>query len=168
MRESTLRNEGENVDSGTADNPASLFMRYTRLLQRKYPLTKGLLVAREENGTRFVATATFSEKHTRANLSLKLPTSSSLFEKVAEGGLLYSENCCDFFSGNRFERNLLLDWDSSSFVIIPLRHDGETIGILGYSSNEPDAFATFENDLTDRVRDLLASAVASARRTAIP
>lgn len=144
----------------SAPDPPDLFLRHTRILQRKYPISKGLLVIREKRGTRFIATATFSEQHTRANLNLRLPSESSLFDKVAEGGVVYSENCCEFFSGNRFERNLLLNWDSASFVIVPLKHGSRVVGILAYSSDQPEAFASFENDLTAQISTRLAQSIA--------
>ncbi|HUV31781.1 MAG TPA: GAF domain-containing protein [Acidobacteriota bacterium] len=128
-----------------------MFVLVTRKLQQMYPITRGLLAVRESGGTRFIATASFSPRRTRKNLSLRLPSASSLFEKVAEGGVTYTESCREFFSGNPFERNLLLGGDTRSFVLQPLKHEGTVVGIIGYSSDEPTAFTLFEDGLLDRV-----------------
>ena len=142
------------------EDPSELFLRLTRELQRFYPIRKGLLATREKGSTRFTATASFSERKTRRNLSLRIPAISSLFEKVAEGGSLYSENCAEFFSGNSFERNLLLDESTSSYILQPLKHEGQVIGLLGFSSDETAAFAVFETGLLDTIAEQLASRIA--------
>ena len=125
--------------------PAEIFIDLTRQLQRFFAIHKGVLIINENSSTRFTATATFNNGKTRRNLSLKLPGTSSLFKIVAENGQLYTENFSELFSGNSFERNLLLESDSQSFLIHPLKHDGAVVGLLGYSSTDPLAFATFED-----------------------
>jgi len=138
---------------------SELFIKLTQDLQHSFTISKGLLVIRENNATQFIATASFSQRKTRKNLTLRIPSVSSLFEKVAEGGTLYTENCSEFFSGNSFERNLLMDNNSRSFILQPLKHEGQVIGILGYSSDEVSAFTVFETGLLDTVAGLLASRI---------
>ncbi|MFZ5979725.1 MAG: GAF domain-containing protein [Candidatus Zixiibacteriota bacterium] len=128
-------------------SPADIFIGLTRELQRFFAIHKGVLIIHEQAETRFTATATFNQGRTRRNLSLKLPGTSSLFQIVAENGQLYAENFTDLFSGNSFERHLLLEADSQSFMIQPLKYDGNVVGLLGYSSSDPLAFATFEDNL---------------------
>ena len=140
---------------------SELFIKLTQDLQASFAISKGLLVIRENDTTQFIATASFSERKTRKNLSLRIPSVSSLFEKVAEGGTLYSENCSEFFSGNSFERNLLMDNNSRSFILQPLKYEGQVVGILGYSSDEVSAFTVFETGLLDTVAGLLASRISS-------
>ena len=142
---------------------SELFIKLTQDLQRSFAISKGLLVIRENNATQFIATSSFSQRKTRKNLSLRIPSVSSLFEKVAEGGTLYTENCSEFFSGNSFERNLLMDNKSRSFILQPLKHEGQVIGILGYSSDEVSAFTVFETGLLDTVAGLIASRISGKR-----
>jgi len=144
---------------------SEIFIRLTRELQQFYPIKRGLLVTREHGGTRFVATASFSEKKTRRNLSLRLPSTSSLFEKVAEGGTVYTEDCPELLSGNSFERNLLLDADTQAVALQPLKHEGQVVGILGYSSDQPFAFAIFEEGLLDTIAEQFAARIAAAPST---
>jgi len=126
-------------------DPSEIFIGLTKQLQRYYAIHKGVLIIHEDKNTRFTATATFNNGKTRRNLSIKLPGKSSLFRIVAENGQLYTENFSDLFSGNSFERNLLLEADRQSYLIQPLKHDSTIVGLLGYSSTDPLAFATFED-----------------------
>ena len=77
--------------------------------------------------------------------------SQLIFEKVAESGQVYTENFCDTFTGNFFERKLLLDSDSRSFVLQPLKSEGEVVGLIGYSSEQPTAFTMFEEGLLEKM-----------------
>lgn len=134
-------------------DPRTIFQEFTRELQRVYDITKGFLALREGDMTRFLAVATFSNGTVRKNLSLRLPNAPSLFEKVAESGQLYTENFAELCDGNLIERRLLLDDDTRAFMLRPLKHEGRVIGLLGYSSENPDAFVTFEEGLVDPALD---------------
>jgi len=134
-------------------DPPTIFLRFTRELQRVYDITKGFLAIRDGDMTRFLAVATFSNGTVRKNLSLKLPSAPSLFEKVADDGRLYTENFAELCDGNLIERRLLLDDDTRAFMLRPLKSDSRVIGLLGYSSDNPDAFVTFEEGLIDPVLD---------------
>ncbi|MBD3403827.1 hypothetical protein GF420_13110 [candidate division GN15 bacterium] len=138
-------------------DPAEIFVGLTSRLQSAYPIRKALLILKEGDHNRFCAVATFNDGAVRKNLSLRLPMQSSLFEKVAEDRHIYTENYYSLFSGNTFERNLLLDDWCQSFAVIPLVTDGLVIGILGFSSDQPNAFVTFEEGVLDRVIDRLAN-----------
>jgi len=136
-----------NLDARYPDgmDMSELFIKLTQDLQRSFAISKGLLVIRENDTTQFIATASFSERKTRKNLSLRIPS--------------VSENCSEFFSGNSFERNLLMDDNSRSFILQPLKYEGQVVGILGYSSDEVSAFTVFETGLLDTVAGLLASRI---------
>jgi len=135
------------------DNPRDVFLEFTRLLQAEYDIRKGLLALRDGALSRFLAVATWNQGKIRRNLSLKLPSGNSLFEKVAEHGQIYSDNFAELFDGNLIERQLLLDADTRSFMLRPLKCDGQVAGLLGYSSNNPDAFVMFEEGLIDPILD---------------
>ena len=96
---------------------------------------------RRDDNRHLAAVTTWHNGSVRNGLSVNLPPESSLFEKVAEHGRVYTEDYCAGFSGNFFERKLLLGDDSRSFVVQPLKTDGKVVGLIGYSSEEPTAFA---------------------------
>lgn len=125
------------------------FFALTRWLRRIYAIDRGVLVIRSESGPRLSAISTWRDGQAREGLSLNLPLDSSLFEKVAEHGQVYTEDFCGAFSGNFFERKLLLDDDSRSFVVQPLKSEGRVLGLLGYSSRQPTAFAMLEEGTLD-------------------
>jgi hypothetical protein len=130
---------------------SEIFIGLTRRLQNLYAIKKGVLILNEPVGTRFIATTAWNNGKSRKNLSIKIPGISSLFEKIAEFGRVYTDNFCHFFDGNSFERNLLLDKDTQSFAVQPLKHEAEVVGLLGFSSNRPMAFVTFEEGLLDNI-----------------
>ncbi len=134
--------------------PSEIFFDLTRRLRTKFNINKGVLLLKSDTNAPLAAVSTWNNGQTREGLSIKLPSDSSLFERVAEQGSVYTENFCDSFSGNFFEKKLLLEDDSRSFVLQPLKHQGEVIGMLGFSSEEPTAFTMFEEgDLDDIVTD---------------
>ncbi len=128
---------------------AESFFALTRRLRKTYAIDRGVLVIRNEGGPRLSAISTWRDGQTREGLSLNLPLDSSLFEKVAEHGQVYTEDFCGAFSGNFFERKLFLDEDSRSFVVQPLKSEGRVLGLLGYSSRQPTAFAMLEEGALD-------------------
>ncbi len=140
------------------------FVELTRIVQLHFPIHKGLLLLKESDGFRYSAVATFNAGTIRHNLSLYLPTCSSLFEKVAEQGQVYTENYCGLFSGNAFERALLLDDLSCSFVIQPLRCNDQVVGLVGFSSIHPNTFAACEEGALDRICHGLCDEISRTRQ----
>lgn len=132
--------------------PEELFHEFTRILELSFRIRKGLLALRDNNWTRFLAVASWRGGR-RKKLSLRLPTASSLFEKVAEDGRPYCENCAFLFDGNPIERRLLLDDDTRSFVLRPIKHEGRVVALLGYSSDRADAFAALEESVFEPVME---------------
>ncbi|HVP06760.1 MAG TPA: GAF domain-containing protein [Candidatus Acidoferrum sp.] len=124
------------------------FASLTRKLSRQLPVRRAVLVFREPEGNRLVAMATWCGGE-RRTLSLRLPRESSLFAHVAEDGRDYAENFCACFSGNAFERRLLLDEDSNAFILHPVKFDGGVVGLMGFSSDDPSAFATCDDGFFD-------------------
>jgi len=142
---------------------SEIFIGLTRRLQNFYTIKKGVLILNEPAATRFIATATWNNGKSRKNLSIKIPGVSSLFEKIAEFGRVYTNNFCHFFDGNSFERNLLLDEETQSFAIQPLKHEAEVVGLLGFSSDRPMAFVTFEEGLLDNIARQFARRISRLR-----
>ncbi len=127
------------------------FTELTRQLLCKFDISKGVLVIRRPIDEQLAAISTWQSGVTRDGLTITLPTETSLFDQVAKQGQTYAEDFCDSFSGNFFERRLLLDDDSRSFVVHPLKHEGKVVGLLAFSSHEPTAFAMFEEGDIDHL-----------------
>ncbi len=125
-------------------NLSQAFSELTEELIRDFDISKGVLVLRMRDTQDLAAISTWKDGAMRDGLTVSLPAKSSLFEKVAEDGVVYTEDFCESFSGNFFERKLLLDDDSRSFVVQPLKTDGQVVGLLAYSSDQPTAFAMFD------------------------
>lgn len=140
---------------------AANFAGLTRRLAQQYPIDKGVLVLRDHEASELSAISTWHDGVVRDGLRLNLPSQESLFEKVAEDGRVYTEDFCESFSGNFFERKLLLDDDSRCFVVQPLISEGRVKGLLGYSSRRPSAFAMFADgaldDIAERFGELIES-----------
>lgn len=130
---------------------AEAFHSLTDQLLKEYDIDKGVLVLRPDAGRQLAAVSTWHRGIMRDGLRLNLPVETSLFEKVAEQGHVYTEDFCESFSGNFFERKLLLDDDSRSFVLQPIKCEGRVLGLLGYSSRKPMAFVTFEEGALDAI-----------------
>jgi len=140
-----------------ASDPRETFSEFSRLLENEFDIRKGFLALRENDGTRFLAVSSWKKGGQRRRLSLRLPSASSLFEKVAETGQIYSETFAEFFDGNSVERNLLFDDETVSFVLRPLKYDARVVGLIGYSSDKPDAFVTIQDGQLDPAFDRLAA-----------
>ena len=138
------------------------FQTITNQLHKEYNIDKGVLILRPNAGRQLAAVSTWHLGIMRDGLKLNLPVEASLFEKVAEQGHVYTEDFCESFSGNFFERKLLLNDDSRSFVLQPLKFEGRVLGLLGYSSRMPMAFVTFEEGALDAICDRLGSIIDSS------
>ena len=137
------------------------FFELTHQLRKKYEINKGVFVLRQEQPRKLAAISTWKHGLERDGLTINLPNVSSLFEKVAEQGQVYTENFCESFVGNFFERKLLLDDTSRSFVLQPLKANGHVVGLVGYSSENPMAFAVFEEGVLEEKAQQFASIIAS-------
>lgn len=144
-------------------DPAEIFIDLTRELQQYYDIRRGVLILKEAGGTRYVATALVSDSLERKNLSLRLPIESSLIRRAAEDGSVYTENVIELFSGNNFEKNLLIDAQTEAFLLYPIKHDGEVVGVIGYNSDNTDAFITFDTDILEEIAQQLGNRVACHR-----
>jgi transcriptional regulator with GAF, ATPase, and Fis domain len=145
------------------DSLSEIFFALTRHLHETFEINKGVLILRQEQPKKLAAVSTWKNGLGRDGLALSLPNDSSLFEQVAEQGEVYTEHFCGAFSGNFFERKLLLDDDSRSFVLQPLKSDGQVVGLLGYSSQSATAFAMFEEGAMDNIAEELGSVIEAGK-----
>jgi transcriptional regulator with GAF, ATPase, and Fis domain len=128
-------------------------------LLRVFSVSRGMLAIRDEEEGALTITATWRAGGETRSVKLRLPRASSLFERVVQDGRMFSENYCGCFSGNSFERRILLDDDSRSYVLQPLKQEGSVIGVLGFSSENPDTFA-----VADDLMEKLAAAISARVR----
>lgn len=133
-----------------AAEPSDVFGEFTRRLENSFYIHRGVLVVRRSEAMPLAAISTWHQGQLREGLTIRLPEQSSLFARVIDQGVPFTEDYCGNFSGNFFERKLLLDETTRSYVLQPLKCDGTAIGLVGYSSNEPTAFALFEDGLLDK------------------
>jgi len=135
---------------------SDLFLAITKKLQERFEIDRGLLAIREIDTTHFLATSSFDGRKLRKNLSLRIPSDSSLFEKVAESRDVYTDEYFDLFSGNPFEKRVLMSESTRSYIIIPIKQAGEIVGLLGYSSETPMAFAALAAMPLEQITEQLA------------
>jgi hypothetical protein len=133
-----------------------LFVETARSIHRYIPLQRAILVVARDHYRDLIAVAGWSQSDrdgacTRT-LSLVLPAENSLFAQVAAQRFGFSDDYFGIFSGNSIERRLLIDSQTRSYVIWPLRVEASLIGLVGFSSEFPGAFT--EIDAIDPERTL--------------
>lgn len=152
----TIR-ELEKVFEQTHSTP-ELFYELTECLKERFGINKSVLIIKDAESV-LSAISTWTNGQRNDGLSLNLPHTKSLFEKVMEDGQLYTELFSDSFSGNFFERKLLLDDTTKSFALQPLNCDGRIIGLIGFSSDNAGAFSMLEEgdaaDIMSRFAELI-------------
>ncbi len=144
----------------TSEDSRELFDGFTRCLEQVYDISRGFLAVREGEHTHFLAVAAWQQGRERRNLTLRLPTEGSLLEKVAEDGQLYSDDFAELSGGNQTEKRLLLGDSGRSFILRPLKYEGQVVGMLAYASENPDAFAAFDEQLLNPFMDRFAARIA--------
>jgi GAF domain-containing protein len=140
-------------------NLSDVFAELTRAIQRRYAIEKGVLVLRQEETNHLAAIATWEKGSVRTGLALTLPIESSLFEKVARSGQVYGNLPASSFEGNFFEQKLLMNPSSASFILQPLTVRGQVVGLIGFSSQRPEAFSDFVDGMLDGIAAQLAAMV---------
>jgi len=120
------------------------FEDLARRLRVRFPFDRTVLLLKKEDTQQLLAVAAATGGTSR-KLRLSLPLENSLLAKVIEHGLPYCESYCGFFSGNQLEQRLLFDDTAAAFALLPLKRDGAIVGVLGFSSDDPDAFRLFED-----------------------
>lgn len=140
-------------------NLSDVFAELTRAIRRRYAIEKGVLVLRQEETNHLAAIATWEKGSVRAGLALTLPIEASLFEQVARSSRVYGNLPAISFEGNFFEQKLLLSPASASFILQPLSVRGQVVGLIGYSSQRPEAFTDFVGGMFDGIAAQLAAMV---------
>lgn len=130
---------------------SELVRNITIRLKESFDINRALLVVRHSDIEPFSAVSSWHDGNLLDGLKLSLPKNSSLFEIVAENRITYTEIFSGFFSGNFFEKKLLLDNSSKAFLLQPIRYNRQTVGILGFSSENPTAFTLFEEGVLNQI-----------------
>ena len=117
-----------------------LFNEHIKNIQEKVPINKAILLLNHNHTGMLAAISTWDNGHLHDGLSIKLPSESSLFEKVVLTGKSYQSNNCSEFEGNFFEKKLLLNKQSNSFLLQPLKVNDQVIALIGYSSHKSNIF----------------------------
>ena len=142
---------------------SEIFCEITRRLEIKFNICKGVLVIRNHNENTFLAISTWNKGEFLDGLAISLPTAPSLFEQIASDGNVYSDTYGGIFSGNFFEKKLLLNDNSRSYVLHPLKHEGEIAGMIGYSSEVEMAFSVFEEGILNNIANQFAKIISERR-----
>jgi len=132
-----------------------LFVETARSIHRYIPLQRAILVVARAHYRDLIAVAGWSLSNRNGatrTLSLALPVEDSLFAQVAAQRFGFSDDYFGLFSGNSIERRLLIDDQTRSYVIWPLKVEASLIGLVGLSSEFPGAFT--EIDAIDPERTL--------------
>lgn len=141
------------------EEPSEMFFEIIEFLKERYTLNKSVLIIKNENAA-LSAISTWTNGFRQDGLTLNLPHKESLFERVIDDGRIYTDSFVSSFCGNFFEKKLLLDDDSRSYALKPLKSNGKLVGIIGFSSKNPTAFSLMEDgdssDLLDQFADRLA------------
>lgn len=138
---------------------SELFQRLTLMISRSVSINKGVLIVQQDGTEQLAAVSTWDHGTIRDGLSLTLPRESSLFSQVASDGQTHRRIGTDDFSGNFFERKLLLDDKSRSFILHPLKSEGRIVGLVGYSSHEAADFTCITDGRFDEATSTLADLV---------
>ena len=146
-------------------DPRDIFRQFVSILEDDFDICKGMLAVKEGQEARFLAVATWNNGRIRKNLSLRLPSIDSLFARVIEHGQMYAQNFAELYDGSVIEKQLLINEDTRSFMLRPLKYEASVIGLLGFSSYNPDAFLLFEEGVFDNVMDRLAVRLAEHEMT---
>jgi len=130
---------------------SNLFGNLTDRLNSKYPINKGVLLLRLAKGEPLTVISLWEKGELKDGLLIKLPAKSSLFEQVIAHNQAYIEDFSASFSGNFFEKKLLLNEESKTFVLQPLRFQNNIFGLIGFSSETPLVFTVFEESQTQQL-----------------
>jgi len=162
-REYMLNHKSPSINLGSIASDdislSELVRNITGKLKESFDINRALLVVRQNDGEPFSAVSSWHDGDLLDGLKLSLPKNSSLFEDVAENRITYTETYSGSFSGNFFEKKLLLDESSKAFLLQPIRYKGQTVGILGFSSENPTAFTLFEEGLLNQITDELGEVI---------
>ena len=145
------------------NNIYKLFFSLCKKLNKLFSLSTAVLVVHSVRDNSLKVIAVKNSKHSPEGISLTLPDQDSLLHSVFNDGSLHIDNSLEHFSGNFFEKKLLLGEEANSLAIIPINHDGNRIGLFCLASPRTNAFDLLDESLlrpvTAQFGEVLAVAV---------
>lgn len=118
----------------SAEHISDRFVEISNKLSEMISINRSVLILNQRETNQLAAVSTWEKGAVRDGLTITLPSESSLLQKVANEGVAHTIENPNDFSGNFFEKKLLLNNESKSLIIQPLIEDDEVIGLLSLSS----------------------------------
>ncbi|MDF1543955.1 MAG: hypothetical protein P1R58_02500 [bacterium] len=115
-------------------DPTHSFEQLARRLSDQHQVNRGVMVIRNDSSNDLGVVSVWDESGIKSGLTLTLPSENSLFHQVVRDGRRYTLGNLNNFSGNFFERKLLLEEATSSMLLIPLTSREQVVGLIGFSS----------------------------------
>jgi len=138
---------------------SELFFDFTEWYRGQYNISKSVLVLKSMSDYSLSAVSTWENGAKRDGLTIRLPLEHSLFEKVINEGKTYLSQLSDDFTGNFFEKKLLMNENTRSFVLQPLKCKDDVIGLIGFSSESSDIFNEEKQSLFEETSVKLAEVI---------
>ncbi len=132
-------------------NLYQLFFSIVKKLNKFFSLSRAILVVRSPKDNNLKVIALKGQKIARQGLALTLPEKNSLLYNVCECCKMYTQNFPTHFEGNFIEKKLLIDDETSSIAICPIRNNGSIHGLLCLASPIIYAFDMFGQGFLDSV-----------------
>ena len=148
------------IDSiiGKARNINRLFFSFIKKLNRFLPINRAALVI-YSNRDKVLKVIALKGETAREGLALTLPAGNSLLGRVYNSRATYIADTPFFFSGNFFERKVLIGPGTKSVLVTPIITGGKAYGLICLSSTKEFAFENYDSSILDRIFRKLGIAV---------
>ncbi len=113
---------------------STVFEQLAQRLSEQHQVNRGVMVVCDDSSRELGVVSVWDERGMKEGLTLTLPSEDSLFHQVVKDGRQYVQQKLSKFSGNFFERKLLLEAATSSMVLMPLTSKEQVVGLVGFSS----------------------------------
>ena len=131
------------------DDIYKLFFLLTKKLSKFFSISRASLIVHSKLDGKLKAIAMKGDKGAHEGLALTLPEQNSLLYNILESGVPYIENYPQQFPGNFIEEKILIDSDTRSLAVLPIKDNGTLGGLICFASPVPYAFTMLEDGLLD-------------------
>ena len=138
---------------------SDIFFDFTEWYNSQYKINKSVLVLRSMTDLSLSAVSTWEDGARRDGLTLRLPMENSLFEQVIGNGKTFHALLSDDFSGNFFEKKLLLNNSTKSYILQPLKYKNDIIGLIGFSSDSTEIYSDDKKSIFSETSSKLAEII---------
>lgn len=143
---------------GRSQNINKLFFSFIKKFNRHLPISRAALILHSAKDDTLKMIALKAER-AREGLTLTLPKENSLLYRVFRTNAIYTADYPFYFSGNFFERKILIDLETKSVLITPILTGGNNFGLVCLTSPQESAFKEYDEYTMERVFGKLALAV---------